>query len=291
MMRTLPATLPVLALGVLAPAVLGLALLAPAGVATAASASASASPGVIENRLGMRFVRIPAGTFTMGTRQVEAARAEIPDPDPDDVRDETPAHRVTISEPFWLGETEVTQKVWLEVMENRPGPAAYWERERWESLPVAAVSWRMAARFVEELNALDPDHRYRLPTEAEWEYAARAGTTGLRPVPVEALTGVAWFIRNSDDVPQPVASLEPNAFGLYDTLGNVWEWVADWYAPDTYTEAARADPAGPESGRAKVRRGGSYHCPLHLVRPAYRGANAPDVRYSVLGLRVVAEPR
>ncbi len=246
---------------------------------------------IIENDLGMRFVKIPAGSFVMGTTEPAAAAAEVPDPDPDYAGDETPAHEVIISSPFYLGQTEVTQGVWLEVMENRPGPAPWWEGEGWQRLPVAAVSWTMAARFVEELNRLDPAHRYRLPTEAEWEYAARAGTTGLRPVSREDLPDHAWYIANSGDHAHAVATREPNAFGLYDTLGNVWEWVADYYAPDTYTAAPRRDPEGPATGVSKVRRGGSYHCPVHQVRPAYRGANAPDVRYTVLGLRVVAEPR
>ncbi|MDZ7752392.1 MAG: formylglycine-generating enzyme family protein [Gammaproteobacteria bacterium] len=246
---------------------------------------------IIENVLGMRFVHIPAGSFVMGTADPAAAAAEVADPDPAYAEDETPAHEVTISRPFYMGQTEVTQGVWLEVMENQPGPAAWWEGDDWARLPVAAVSWNMAARFVEELNRMDPAHRYRLPTEAEWEYAARAGTTGLRPVATEALPDHAWYIANSGDHPHAVATREPNAFGLYDTLGNVWEWVADDYAPDTYTAAPRRDPQGPTTSRSKVRRGGSYHCPEHQIRPAYRGANAPHVRYTVLGLRVVAEPR
>ncbi len=245
---------------------------------------------MIENDLGMRFVPIPAGEFSMGTADPAAARMEIPDPKPDDVLDETPAHRVRISRPFYLGETEVTQEVWYRVMGNQPGPEAYWARPDWRRLPVAAASWLMAERFVAELNARDPDYRYRLPTEAEWEYAARAGSAGLRPMPAEELPEHAWFIANSGDEPQPVATRRPNAFGLYDLLGNVWEWVDDWYAGDTYSAGMRTDPRGPAGGRAKVRRGGSYHCPIHLVRPGYRAANPPDTRYTVLGFRLVAEP-
>jgi formylglycine-generating enzyme required for sulfatase activity len=246
---------------------------------------------VIENFLAMRFVRIPAGEYSMGTGDSEAARLEIPEPGPEAVRDEMPAHRVVISTPFYLGETEVTQGTWWRVMENRPGPAEFWSRTDWAALPVAAASWYMAARFVEELNTLDPDYRYRLPSEAEWEYAARAGSSGLRPIPLDELEENAWFINNSGDLPHPVATRKPNAFGLYDMLGNVWEWVADWYAPDTYARPAGSDPAGPAEGFAKVRRGGSYHCQSHLVRPAYRAANTPETAWSVLGLRLVAEPR
>jgi formylglycine-generating enzyme required for sulfatase activity len=148
----------------------------------------------------------------------------------------------------------------------------------------------MAQRFARELGRLDPEHRYRLPTEAEWEYAARAGSRGLRPFPDEDLGRHAWFIQNSGDEPQPVGTREPNAFGLHDMLGNAWEWTADWYDAGTYTEGSRIDPRGPEDGVARVRRGGSYHCPAHLVRPGYRAADDPDRRYSVLGFRLVMEP-
>ena len=258
----------------------------------AAAVSAQVGPPkVIENMLGMRFLLVPAGEFNMGTEDVEAARMEIPEPKPEDVWDETPAHRVIIDRPFYLGETEVTQGVWLDLMENKPGPDAFWNRDDWRSLPVAAASWFMAKRFIEELSALDPRYRYRLPTEAEWEYAARGGTSGMRPVPDERLDEHAWFILNSGDEPHPVAKLGANAFGFYDMLGNVWEWVDDWYAPDAYADRPATSPSGPESGLSKVRRGGSYHCPVHLVRPAYRGANPPGTRYSVLGFRLVAEPK
>ena len=246
---------------------------------------------VIENRFGMQFVMIPAGTFNMGTVEVESARMEFPELKPDDVLDETPAHPVTITQSFYLGTTEVTQGVWFRVMENKPGPEAFWQVKEWQQRPMATSSWYMAARFVEELNKLDSDYRYRLPSEAEWEYAARAGSSGLRPMPVENLDEYAWFINNSGDKPQLVATRKPNAFGVYDMLGNTWEWVADWYADDSYAQATAADPAGPAEGYAKVRRGGSYHCPIHLLRPGYRAANKPGVAYEVNGFRVIAAPR
>jgi sulfatase modifying factor 1 len=246
---------------------------------------------VIENRFGMQFVKIPAGTFTMGTAEVESARMEFPELKADDVLDETPAHPVTLSQDFYLGTTEVTQGVWFRVMENKPGPEAFWEMQDWQQRPMASSSWYMAARFVEELNKLDSDYRYRLPSEAEWEYAARAGSTGLRPMPIENLDEYAWFINNSGDEPQVVATRKSNAFGVYDMLGNVWEWVDDWYGANSYAQVLAADPAGPAEGFAKVRRGGSYHCPVHLLRPGYRAANKPGVAYEVNGFRVIAEPR
>jgi len=245
----------------------------------------------IENFLGMQFVNIPAGEFVMGTEDLTSAIMELPGPESEALTEEAPAHTVVISKAFYLAETEVTQEQWFKVMENRPGPDEVWQREDWKSLPVVSVSWLMAQRFVEEINKMDQRYSYRLPTEAEWEYVAKDGVNELRPVAIDDLEDYAWFINNSKDIPQPVATRKPNRFGVYDMLGNVWEWVDDWYAPDTYTKEKRTDPTGPSNGRSKVRRGGSYHCPLHLIRPGYRSANPPGTRYEVLGFRVIAEPR
>jgi formylglycine-generating enzyme required for sulfatase activity len=118
-----------------------------------------------------------------------------------------------------------------------------------------------------------------------------AGCTGLRPIPEDQLQDHASFIVHSADRPHPVAGRKVNGFGLYDMLGNVWEWVSDRYAPQTYRTGTRIDPQGPASGRARVRRGGSYHYPEHLVGTAYRSADTPSTRYSVLGFRLVAKPR
>lgn len=246
---------------------------------------------IIENFLGMRFVNIPAGEFVMGTKDLPLAVMEIPKPEAGALADETPAHRVAISRAFYLAETEVTQQQWFKVMENKPGPDIVWQREDWQLLPVVSVSWFMAQRFVEEINKMDARYFYRLPTEAEWEYVAKDGVNELRPVAIDELEDYAWFINNSTDIPQPVATRKPNRFGVYDMLGNVWEWTQDWYASDTYTRGKRINPAGPSNGRSKIRRGGSYHCPLHLTRPGYRSANPPATQYEVVGFRVVAEPR
>ena len=249
------------------------------------------SSNIIDNFLGMRFVEIPAGEFIMGTEDITDAVMEIPEPEKNALSDETPAHKVVISKAFYLGQTEVTQQQWFKVMENKPGPERLWQREDWKSLPVVSVNWYMAQRFVEELSKMDDKYRYRLPTEAEWEYVAKDGVNALRPVDTDELEDYAWFINNSTDIPQPVASRKPNGFGVYDMMGNAWEWVADWYAADTYTSEQRTDPTGPAEGRSKVRRGGSYHCPLHLTRPGYRSANPPGTQYEVIGLRVIAEAR
>jgi len=244
----------------------------------------------VSNNLGMIFVKIPAGYFQMGISEDERQVVidEMEKPDFDAFLDEQPQHKVNISNAFLLGKTEVTQSQWLTVMENKPGPVKNWQQENWQALPVVSISWYMAKRFAEELSKMDTKYNYRLPTEAEWEYAARAGNNQLRPVPIEQLNDYAWHFQNSGDIPHPVASLKANAFGVHDMLGNVWEWVADWYAADTYIKNITTDPVGPEKGLSRVRRGGSYHCPLFQTRPNYRSANRPDTNYPVIGFRVVA---
>lgn len=245
------------------------------------------------NSLDMEFVYISPGKFQMGTHMDDAENIEdeMVNPEPGAFDDESPKHTVNISQGFWLQRTEVTQAQWHQVMESKPGPQEFWQRDDWRKLPVVSISWFMAQRFIEELNKTDKDFHYRLPTEAEWEYAARAGSEDVRPYPVSLLSEYAWFIKSSGDKPHPVATRKPNAWGLYDTLGNAWEWVNDWYAPGAYQKGTRIDPQGPAEGRSRVRRGGSYHCPLYQTRPGYRAANTPDTTYSVIGFRLVAEQK
>jgi len=246
---------------------------------------------MLTNFIDMRFVKIPAGEFVMGLKDRDEALIEIPDAEKDALMDELPAHKVIISKPFYIGQTEVTQKQWYRVMENRPGNASLWQGKDWEILPVSSISWFMAARFVEELNAMDKVYQYRLPTEAEWEYVAREGSHNLRPVDEDALADYVWYIDNSNDKVQAVATRKANAYGVYDMLGNLWEWVDDWYGKDVYKQANRIDPQGPQQGWSRVRRGGSYHCPVHLIRPGYRSANKPSTQYEVTGFRVVVEDK
>lgn len=249
------------------------------------SGSSQSETGVYKNRWGMSLVEIPAGKFQMGLEDYESALMDVPEPKENELKDELPQHLVKITENFYIGATEVTQGQWLAIMENRPGPQELWEKSQWELLPVTSVSWYMAQRFVEEISKMDKQFSYRLPTEAEWEYVARAGSEELRPVPFDDLEDYAWFINNSGDRVQRVASKKANAFGVFDMLGNVWEWVDDWYAVDTYSRLG-VDLTGPATGFAKVRRGGSYHCPVHLIRPGYRAANRPETAYEVTGFRV-----
>lgn len=237
------------------------------------------------------FVHIPPGEFVMGATDETTAVFELPDGDASRIADERPAHRVRITRGYELTRTEVTQGQWADLMKTRPGPAAYWTRPDWRTLPVVSVSWHDAQRFIAALNQRERTTRHRLPTEAEWEYAARAGSAGNRPFPDAALAAHAWFLGNSGDVPHPVGRLPANAWGLHDMLGNAWEWVADRYQPDYYAASPPADPKGPDVGERRVRRGGSYHCAPHLVRVNYRAADTPDTRYSVIGFRVLRETR
>lgn len=243
------------------------------------------------SQTSLEFVTIPAGEFTMGTSEPDRAVAEMPKPDKSLILDETPAHRVVFSRSFLLSKTEVTQQLWLEIMGTRPGPDKHWQHPQWQQLPVVSVSWNDTQAFIIKFNQHSDRYTYRLPTEAEWEYAARAGNTDIRPFSVLDMDQYAWYIHSSNDEIQPVAALDANPWGLHDMLGNVWEWVSDWYQPDSYSKSVSDNPKGPTEGTKKVRRGGSYHCSPHLIRPGYRAADLPSKAFSVLGFRLVALPR
>ena len=261
-------------------------------VSTPLRAAAASTTPLIE----LNFVSIPAGQFVMGTSDLDEALADLPDPKAAMIRDETPAHTVVFEKSFQLSQTEVTQKLWFNIMHSKPGPAENWQVKNWAQLPVVSVSWNAANEFINTLNQQTDTLHYRLPTEAEWEYAARAGSTGLRPFSKIAMDEYAWYINSSNDEVQPVAQLKANAWGLHDMYGNVWEWVSDWYSPTTYSDRTNKQmtsisPQGPAQGNKRVRRGGSFHCPPHLIRPAYRAADTLDKAYSVLGFRLVVEKK
>jgi formylglycine-generating enzyme required for sulfatase activity len=244
----------------------------------------------LSTEFGLEFVHIPAGEFTMGTEDFEQLIGEL---EPDKVanaRKETPAHKVIISRSFYLSTTEVTQKMWLDLMNDRPGKEKRWQRADWADLPVSRVSWESVKEFIDELNSSQDRFLFRLPTEAEWEYAARAGTRGLRPFPYAQMGDHAWY-RGNGDKPMPVASRQPNAWGLFDMLGNVWEWVEDSYDPGYYRDSPAVDPIGPAIDRWKVMRGGSYHCTPERVRVAIRGSWVQDRSLSILGFRLAADRR
>jgi formylglycine-generating enzyme required for sulfatase activity len=234
---------------------------------------------------GMKFVSIPAGTFMMGSPDTESGRYD----------DEGPQHQVTISKGFELQATEVTQGQWVAVMGSNPSyftspehcPGEHVESgglRMCPNNPVEQVSWDDAQEFIQKLNSRGDGYRYRLPTEAEWEYAARAGTTGPYAGDLEAM---AWYDQNSGDMTHPVAKKQANAWGLYDMHGNVWESTADWYA-SSYSSGAVTDPTGPSTGSIRVFRGGSwYDGGAQGCRSAVRNGGSPGSRYGNLGFRLL----
>jgi len=237
---------------------------------------------------GTGMARIPPGDFEMGS--------------PNGNADERPVHRVRISQGFEIGKCEVTQAQWDAVMrdahagrgatlvnaggaEVSPSPSRF----KGPSLPVDSVSWEDVALFLKRLNARDAMHAWRLPTEAEWEYACRAGRAE------EAGLGTtAWYKANSDDHTQPVATKDPTAWGLYDMQGNVAEWVQDWYSADYYENSPPADPkgpTGPEAGSYRVFRGSCWHNTSEYCRTAIRGFDFPVSRFDYVGFRLVRTPK
>ena len=222
----------------------------------------------ITNRLGMKFVRIPAGSFNMGSNSGNS--------------DEKPVHRVTISKPFYMQTTEVTQAQWRAVMGSNPS------NFKGDARPVEKVSWIDVQEFIRKLNAKEGSDKYRLPTEAEWEYAARAGSQSKYCFGDDAgrLGDYAWYDSNSGNKTHAVGQKKPNGWGLYDMHGNVWEWVQDWYGENYYSSSSSTDPSGPSSGSYRVYRGGSWDSPTGNCRSAFRGRYDPGYRYYDLGFRL-----
>jgi hypothetical protein len=206
---------------------------------------------------------IPAGSFVMGSPEDEEGRYD------DEIQ-----HAVEITQPFLLKTTPVTQGEWLAVMGDNP---AHFQGD--DRRPVEEVSWEDAVRFCEGLTA-QTGGMYRLPTEAEWEYACRAGTTGARYGDLDA---VAWYRDNARGSTQPVGQKQPNAWGLYDMLGNVDEWCQDWYGNDS-SEPQR-DPKGPPSGVHRVIRGGAWNVNAQNCRAPQRAIYSPTNRIFDIGFR------
>jgi len=309
---------------------------------------AASCNATLTNSLGMQLVRIPAGEFTMGTAastpdlvplfpRYEAKRLQ-------DLADETPAHPVRITRSFYMARHEVTvdqfRRFLLEsghvpqsiadgmggygynplydpattrrgdAFEGR-SPRYSWENPGFEQAgdhPVVNVTWHDAQALAKWLTGREGRH-YRLPTEAEWEYACRAGTSthyhsGDKPESLSRVANVfdadaavhwpkwqGFALPTHDGYPftAPVGRFEPNAFGLHDMHGNVWEWTGDWHDDTYYAHSPLKDPPGPTEGTVKVRRGGSWHTWPLYARCAYRNWNSPDTRYTLVGIRLVME--
>lgn len=208
---------------------------------------------------------IPAGTFTMGGSG----------------SDET-LHQVTLTKSFWLGRTEVTQVQWQALMSSNPS------KFKGNDMPVEMVSWNDATEYCGKLNGkglLPAGWKWALPTEAQWEYACRAGTTGDYAGILDAM---AWYASNSGIKPHAVGTKQANAWGLNDMHGNVWEWCADWYAK--YPGGAATDPTGPNNGWVRAARGGSWSGVGAYCRSADRYNDPPGIRDGSNGFRVVVVP-
>jgi len=240
-------------------------------------------PQVVTNSVGMKLVLIPAGEFLMGSPEGEEGRED----------DEGPQHRVRISRPFYLGETEVTQEQFRAVMNTEP----------WKGETQVQENGRNAASFINHDDAVEFCRRlsqregktYRLPREAEWEYACRGGTTTRFHFGDDEsrLGEYAWFRGNAYDKDEKYAHAvrqkKPNPFGLYDMHGNVFEWCEDWFASDYYVNSTATDPTGPDSGPSRVLRSGSWGFEPFLVRCARRFNIPSDSRYDCFGIRVLLE--
>ena len=210
------------------------------------------------------FRWIPAGSFDMGSS------------------DDEPVHKVILTKGYWLAEIPTTQRLWKAVM------GANTSNFEGDGLPVENISWNDCQDFICRLNSFfrSSGRVFRLPTEAEWEYACRAGTTGEYNVPGESLDNLGWYDGNSNDTTHPVGGKRPNAWGLYDMHGNVWEWCADWYGD--YPSGTVTDPTGPSNGSRRVLRGGSWFDGARDCRSASRDCNHPANRdYYCYGFRLL----
>lgn len=301
-----------------------------------------------ENSLGIKFNLIPAGSFLMGNDETtQSLQYDFVEYELDrlaEIKDESPAHAVTISKPFYLGKYPVTVGQFRQFLfesgyipesicdcsggygiDSKQSRFKVAEKEvfdgrssrySWESVgfsqsethPVVNVTWNDANAFASWLSVKE-GRRYRLPTEAEWEYACRAGTgtryySGNHPMSLDGFANIfdfdgirywpqfsdyALYTRSGYPFSSPVGAFEPNNFGLYDMIGNVWEWCSDWYGERYYEESLIIDPKGPDNGDARVRRGGSWHSWAFYCRSSFRNLNTPESRYILVGMRLLLE--
>ena len=221
------------------------------------------------NGVTFKMIYVQGGTFTMGCTSEQGS---------DCYGDEEPTHSVTV-EGFWMGETEVTQALWQAVMGSNP---SYFKGD---NLPVENVNWNDCQEFIRKLHQLTGKN-FRLPTEAEWEYAARGGNKSqhYKYAGSNTLGDVAWYVNNSENKTHPVRSKSPNELGLYDMAGNVWEWCSDWKG--SYSSSSQTNPTGPSTGSYRVLRGGSWYFNARYCRVSSRSILDPDDRGSGSGFRL-----
>ena len=221
------------------------------------------------NGVSFEMVRVEGGTFRMGATSEQEDEADS---------DEKPVHSVTLSS-YYIGKTEVTQALWQAVMGSNPS------NFKGSDLPVGSVSWDNCQEFIQKLNRLT-GRNFRLPTEAEWEFACRGGNNscGYKYSGSNNLGSVAWYDGNSGGKSHPVGTKAPNELGIFDMSGNVWEWCSDWYA--NYTSYSQTNPTGPQSGSDRVNRGGSWSNGAGNCRSSCRGDFNPADRFITIGLRL-----
>lgn len=216
------------------------------------------------------MVYVSGGTFTMGATSEQGSDAD---------GDEKPTHSVTLSS-YYICKYEVTQALWRAVMGSNPS------RFKGDNLPVEQVSWNDCQIFINRLNSYT-GRNFRLPTEAEWEFAARGGNHSRRYKYSGSnyIGDVAWYYRNSDNRTHPIGTKQANELGLYDMSGNVWEWCSDWYG--SYSSYSQNDPTGPNSGSNRVLRGGGRRNGAWNCRSSRRFSNSPGISDCSFGLRLV----
>ena len=224
----------------------------------------------VKNGISIEMVKVEAGSFNMGATPEMQAPYEV----------EKPVHRVTLTNNYYIGKYEVTQALWQAVMGSNPS------HFKGDDLPVEQVSWNDCQDFISKLNAMT-GKRFRLPSEAEWEYAARGGkkSRGYQYSGSNTLGDVAWYEGNSGSKTHAVGTKQPNELGIYDMTGNVYEWCQDWYG--SYSSSPQTNPIGAVSGSSRVDRGGSWFFTAKHCRSSYRFNLTPGYRLNFLGLRLV----
>lgn len=229
----------------------------------------------LTNSIAMELELIPAGEFMMGSD----IKNKNSNPD------ELPLHRVAISKQFYMGKYEVTQEQWSAVMGTNPS------KRKNPQFAVESVTWGEVQEFLKRLNEKEGTSAYRLPTEAEWEYVCRAGTTTEYSFgdDQKLLKEYGWSEEEARGKPKPVGQKKPNPWGLHDMHGGVWEWCSDWYDAEYYIKSPEQDPQGPAKGTDKVERGGSYDSVFWRSRSALRTSGDPKDREADVGFRVVRE--